>query len=102
VLGASADFIENLQIGRNLVDVFPTLASLPKWLQWWRPRGERVYERARKAYEPIQQLMLQKIADGSATNCFGRTVNEERNALGFSQNEAMFIGANTLPFNLLS
>jgi hypothetical protein len=45
--------------------------------------------------------MLEKIADGSAAHCFGRTVNEERNALGFSQNEAMFIGTDTLPFNLL-
>jgi hypothetical protein len=92
VLGASADFIEQLQVGRNLVDVFPVLAYLPKWLQWWRPRGERIYERACRAYEPIQQDMLEKIANGSAKHCFGRTINEQRDELGFSQTEAMFIG----------
>jgi cytochrome P450 len=36
--------------------------------------------------------MLRKIEDGTAKHCFGRTINEQRSDLGFSQTEAMFIG----------
>lgn len=42
---SSGELLENLQAGHNLVDGFPQLAKLPKFLQWWRPRGERGYQK---------------------------------------------------------
>lgn len=41
-------FLENQQPGVNIVDAFPVLDKLPKALQWWRPRGERVFEKTVK------------------------------------------------------
>jgi len=42
-------FLENQQPGVNIVDVFLFLDKLPKFLQWWRPRGQRIFEQT-KAY----------------------------------------------------
>jgi len=39
------DFFVNTVPGQWLVDSFPQLARLPKWMQWWRPFGEDVYTR---------------------------------------------------------
>ena len=41
-------FLENQQPGVNIVDAFPILDRLPKHLQWWRPRGERIFEKTKK------------------------------------------------------
>lgn len=41
-------FLQNQQPGVNIVDGFPVLAKLPKFLQWWRPRGEAIF---RKTYK---------------------------------------------------
>ena len=41
-------FLENQQPGVNLVDGFPFLDNLPQPLQWWRPRGERIFEQTRR------------------------------------------------------
>jgi hypothetical protein len=81
-----------LQPGRNLVDGYPILASLPKWLQWWRPRGEKIYQQSCQAFSYFQNEMLAKIENGTAKHCFGRMVNENRKELGFDDQQAMFIG----------
>ncbi len=41
-------FLSNQQPGVNIVDGFPVLEKLPKALQWWRPRGERIFRKTRK------------------------------------------------------
>lgn len=41
-------FLENQQPGKNLVDGFPVLEKLPKKLQWWRPRGEAIFNKTVK------------------------------------------------------
>ena len=40
-------FLEQQQPGINLVDGFPILAKLPEFLQWWRPRGLKLFEYTR-------------------------------------------------------
>jgi len=37
-------FLEQQQPGANIVDGFPILVQLPKALQWWRPRGQKMFE----------------------------------------------------------
>jgi hypothetical protein len=37
-------FIGNQIPGKWIVDGYPQLAKLPKWLQWWRPYGEECYK----------------------------------------------------------
>ena len=36
-------FIGNQVPGKWIVDGYPQLAKLPKWLQWWRPYGEQCF-----------------------------------------------------------
>jgi hypothetical protein len=81
-----------LQPGKNLVDGYPILASLPTWLQWWRPRGEKIHQQTCQAFSYFQNEMLAKIENGTAKHCFGRMVNENRKKLGFDDKQAMFIG----------
>lgn len=38
-------FLENQQPGANIVDAFPVLDKLPKFLQWLRPKGQRIFEK---------------------------------------------------------
>jgi hypothetical protein len=32
-----------LILGANLIDVMPVFEKLPKFLHWWRPKGERQF-----------------------------------------------------------
>jgi hypothetical protein len=36
-------FMSNQTPGKWIVDGYPQLAKLPKWLQWWRPYGEKCF-----------------------------------------------------------
>ena len=45
LFGTIDDFLGNTTPGKWLVDSFPQLAKLPKWMQWWRPFGEEGYQR---------------------------------------------------------
>lgn len=51
-------FLEQQQPGANIVDGFPILARLPNILQWWRPKGERLFEYTRKHVELRRCLVL--------------------------------------------
>jgi hypothetical protein len=81
-----------MQPGKNLVDSYPVLANLPKPLQWWRPRGEKIHKLSCRSYSHFQNEMLQKIEAGSAKDCFGKMVNEKKGELGFDDKQAMFVG----------
>jgi hypothetical protein len=37
-------FMSNQVPGKWIVDGYPQLAKLPKWLQWWRPYGEDCFK----------------------------------------------------------
>jgi len=80
------------QPGKNLVDGYPILASLPKPLQWWRPRGEKIHQQTCQAFSHFQNEMVANIENGTVKHCFGRMVNEKRKELGFDDKQAMFIG----------
>lgn len=41
-------FLENQQPGVNIVDAFPVLSRLPERLQWWRPRGQKIFEKTKQ------------------------------------------------------
>ena len=37
-------FMGNQVSGKWIIDRYPRLAKLRKWLQWWRPYGERIFQ----------------------------------------------------------
>lgn len=48
LLDTSNEIISAMQPGASIADVLPILENLPKPLQWWRPRGERAYQKCLK------------------------------------------------------
>jgi hypothetical protein len=68
------------------------MARLPKWLQWWRKRGEELYKKTCETFEPIQDNMLRKISTGGVDHCFGKMMMEKKDELGLNDHQAMFIG----------
>ncbi|KAG7054384.1 cytochrome P450 [Colletotrichum scovillei] len=64
-------FLENQQPGVNIVDAFPVLEKIPRVLQWWRPRGERVFHKTAKVYKREIAKMEEQMANGTQRECFG-------------------------------
>lgn len=71
LFATSNEFLQNLQPGYNLVDGYPQLAKLPRFLQWWRPRGERAYKRTISVYRREVNRLLESVEASTAKPCFG-------------------------------
>lgn len=54
-------FLEQQQPGVNIADSFPVLANLPKFLQWWRPKGERMFEYTRRLGSLSKSILVSNI-----------------------------------------
>jgi cytochrome P450 len=63
-------FLENQQPGANIVDAFPVLANLPKKLQWWRPKGERLFEQTKAVYRKALDKVIRDTQAGTQKDCF--------------------------------
>lgn len=61
---SSNEFIGALQPGANMVDGFYFLDWVPKPLQWWRPRGQRYYE---KTIQCVQTFPAFAVSNESST-----------------------------------
>lgn len=48
LLETSSEIIGAMQPGASVADALPFLENLPKPLQWWRPRGERAFQKCLK------------------------------------------------------
>lgn len=87
-------FLAEQQPGVNLVNAFPVLANLPRFLQWWRPRGGADFPEDRpvgvltsvlfleshkilmqwtksRVYKREVDKLEQRIRDGTKRRCFG-------------------------------
>ncbi len=45
LLETSTEIIQAMQPGACIADALPVLENLPQPLQWWRPRGERAFQK---------------------------------------------------------
>ncbi|GAB7349169.1 hypothetical protein MBLNU459_g8105t1 [Dothideomycetes sp. NU459] len=63
-------FLENQQPGKNIVDGFQFLDKLPKALQWWRPRGEKIFQKTRNVYKRELDRVIEKTKNGTQRDCF--------------------------------
>lgn len=67
----SNELILALQPGANLVDAMPVLEKiLPKPLQWWRKRGERLHAKTVNVYKRQVQDLERRMREGTARDCF--------------------------------
>ncbi|VUC32969.1 unnamed protein product [Clonostachys rosea] len=87
------EFVPYMMPGASFVDAFPILANIPflKGLQFWRRKGDALYERTKGVFQrPIDELRL-RIQGGTQKPCF-MTEFLASNAHSFSAEEVAFIG----------
>ncbi|KAJ5936000.1 hypothetical protein N7454_005298 [Penicillium verhagenii] len=84
-------FLENQQPGVNIVDGFPVLANLPRWLQWWRPKGDRIFEKTRRVYKRELDALEQRMKDGTQRRCFGVDFLESKEVEQMDEIQRLFV-----------
>ncbi|EGU76683.1 hypothetical protein FOXB_12806 [Fusarium oxysporum f. sp. conglutinans Fo5176] len=84
-------FLRNLNPGANLVDMFHWLASLPKWIQWWRPYGLAQYEKTKKVYLRELDTLRKKMDDGTANPCFAVDYIQAKGDIDANDHETVFV-----------
>ncbi|TVY54163.1 Cytochrome P450 monooxygenase patI [Lachnellula cervina] len=83
-------FLEQQQPGLNLVDGFPSLAKLPEFLQWWRPRGLRMFEYTRGVYKKQLDNVKARIEKGTQKNCFAVDFLKNNDEKYFNETQQLF------------
>ncbi|KAF7555079.1 hypothetical protein G7Z17_g2410 [Cylindrodendrum hubeiense] len=84
-------FLENQQPGANLVDGFPVLEKLPKVLQWWRPRGEVIFEKTVKVYQREVERLERKKKEGTQRRCFATDFLETEEVKKMDEIQKLFV-----------
>ncbi|OQV00569.1 hypothetical protein CLAIMM_06049 [Cladophialophora immunda] len=84
-------FLENQQPGVNIVDAFPVLDRLPRRLQWWRPRGERIFEKTKKVYQREEDKLRRKMQEGTQKECFATAFLETKEVAVMSDTQRLFV-----------
>ncbi|SPO07785.1 probable cytochrome P450 [Cephalotrichum gorgonifer] len=84
-------FLENQQPGVNIVDAFPILDKLPKVLQWWRPRGQRIFEQTVNVYKRELDRMEEKMANGTQRECFGTDFIKTEEVKNMTEVQKLFV-----------
>jgi hypothetical protein len=60
-------FMSNQVPGKWIVDGYPQLAKLPRWLQWWRPYGEQCFKET-VGYFPLSPALTTEHIANSTSN----------------------------------
>ncbi|UPK94134.1 hypothetical protein LCI18_005069 [Fusarium solani-melongenae] len=84
-------FLENQQPGANIVDGFPILDKLPKSLQWWRPRGTKIFETTLKVYTREVARLEERMRAGTQRRCFGADFLRSKEVEKMSQVQKIFV-----------
>jgi len=77
--------------GKWMVNNYPQLAKLPKWLQWWRPYGQSLYEDTIGTYRDLYKSFQKDVERGIQKDCFATKFFPVADDLGFSQDQQMFV-----------
>lgn len=86
------DFSEYAAPGAFLAEVFPPLAKLPVWMQWWRKRALVYYRRQERLWLRLFNELKDQMAIGRAPECFVRHMIESQfEKQGFSQLQGAFL-----------
>lgn len=81
----------------GLVDIFPKLLDLPKWLHWWEKPVIPYRERQEKIWMRYWNQMRAKIEAGQAPECFGRSfVETGYQKKGIDEMQAAFVAGSML------
>ncbi|OCL06946.1 cytochrome P450 [Glonium stellatum] len=86
----SGEFISALQPGANLVDAFYFLDRIPKPLQWWRRRGQRIFAKTVNVYQREVNDVVRRMKEGVARNCFATSFLRNPETENISENQKLF------------
>ncbi|KAF3403520.1 Cytochrome P450 monooxygenase yanC [Penicillium rolfsii] len=81
-----------LQPGASLVDSFPVLAQLPKFLHWWRKKGLEYFEESRRVYaKEVDEIAAALRAGGTAPECFAISFLKETEGTAIDYDQTLFV-----------
>ena len=110
------DFLGNTTPGKWLVDSFPQLAKLPKWMQWWRPAALKYQHHqsdppletqynieswfmgliVARVWMKYWNKLQDQIRDGTAPECFVKQLAESNyQEKGISEIQAAYLSGCT-------
>ncbi|KAH7303794.1 putative cytochrome P450 [Stachybotrys elegans] len=89
-------FLASAQGGVATVDAFPSLAKLPVFLQWWRPYGEREFQKVKSSVSPngIQdgtRSSAQKVGGWRRTGVLRKRLLESKEAQTMDETQKLFV-----------
>ncbi|OHE99043.1 hypothetical protein CORC01_05733 [Colletotrichum orchidophilum] len=91
------DFTEVAQPGAYIADMFPPLANLPWFFQWWRPAAIRAYERQRNIWMLYWNDLKTSVAEKKAPECFVKQFMEsDFEKLGVTDVQAGFVAGSMI------
>ncbi|EXJ53388.1 uncharacterized protein A1O5_13377 [Cladophialophora psammophila CBS 110553] len=86
------DFSRSLVPGEFIADLFPPLARLPTWLQWWRERALEYHRRQAHIWLKHWRNLRQQIAEKRAPECFVKQyIESEQKKEDFSEMQGAFV-----------
>ena len=86
----SNELILALQPGANLVDTFTWLEKLPRGLQWWRARGERLHQKTVNVYKRQVVALQERMEKGTQKECFATKFLRDPSTKGYGQTQTYF------------
>lgn len=93
------DFSEYGAPGAFMAEVFPPLAKLPLWMQWWRKRALAYYHRQERLWTRLFANLKDQMARGKAPECFVKQMIETQfEKLGISQLQGAFLAGCRLTY----
>lgn len=86
------DFSEYGAPGAFMAEVFPPLAQLPLWMQWWRKRALMYYQRQERLWTRLFANLKDEITKGKAPECFVKQMIESQfEKFGINQLQGAFL-----------
>ncbi|KAF2647056.1 cytochrome P450 [Lophiostoma macrostomum CBS 122681] len=85
------EFLEEQQPGKNIVDGYPVLQKLPRSLQWWRPRGNRIYEKTRNVYLREVKDLEERMKAGTQKQCFATDFLATKEIKKMGEDQKLFV-----------
>lgn len=88
-----SDFSEHAAPGKHLAEIFPPLAKLPAFMQWWRRKMAPLQQRQTHLWMKFWNELKVKMEAKRAPPCFVRQIQEEHlPKLGITETEAAYLG----------
>jgi len=72
VYAEMAEFSETAAPGAFLADLYPPLARIPQWMQWWRPRALRYYKHQETLWMMLWNQLKVQISLKQAPDCWAK------------------------------